>query len=62
MTKDKITYRLKEGGSIGSLMAKQWKKEQVWPFFDLCIADSQTDAGRYQLYNNGSIVLFSSAY
>ena len=25
------------------------------------MADSQTDAGRHQLYNNGSLVLFSTA-
>ena len=40
---------------------KQWKKEQVWPFFGCCTADSQTEAGRYQLYNNGSLVRFSTA-
>ena len=43
-------------------MFKQWKKGQVWPSFVCCTADSQTDAGRHQLYNNnGSLVLFSSA-
>ena len=42
-------------------MGKQWKKEQVWPFFGCCTADSQTDAGRNQLYNNDSLVLFSTA-
>ena len=40
---------------------KQWKKEQVWQFFGCCTADSQTDTGRNQLYNNGSPVLFSTA-
>ena len=24
---------------------KQWKKEQVWPFFGCCTTDSQTDTG-----------------
>ena len=28
------------------------------PFIGCCTADSQTDAGRHQLYNNGSLVLF----
>ena len=41
-----------------SVLGKHWKKEQVWPFFGYCTADSQTDA---QLYNNGSLVLFSTA-
>ena len=36
-------------------------KKQVLPFFGCCTADSQTDAGRYQLFNNGSLVLFSTA-
>ena len=36
----------------------EWKKEQFWPFIGCCIADSQTDTGRHQLYNNGSLVLF----
>ena len=45
-----------------TLMSKQRKKEQVWQFFGCCTADSQTDAGRYQLmYNNGLHVLFSIA-
>ena len=40
-----------------------WKKEQVWPFCCCCCAaDSQTDAGRHQLYNNGPLVLFSTAW
>ena len=39
-------------------MCKQWKKEQVWPFFCCCKADSHTDAGRHQLYTNGPLVLF----
>ena len=42
-------------------MAKQWKKEQVWPFFGCFTADSQADTGRHQLYNNGSFVLFFTA-
>ena len=41
---------------------KQWKKEQVWPFLGCCTADSQTETGRHQLYNNGSLVLFSTAW
>ena len=40
------------------ILDKQWKKEQVWPFLGCFTAGSQTDAGRYQLYNNGSLVLF----
>ena len=42
------------------LIAKQWKKEQVWPFVGCCTAYSQTDAGIHQLYNNSSLVLFST--
>ena len=38
------------------------KKEQFWPIFGCCTADSQTDTGRHQLYNNGSHVLFSTAW
>ena len=34
----------------------------AWPFFGYCTADSQTDAGIHQLYNNGSHVLFSTAW
>ena len=34
------------------IVTKQWKKEQVWPFFGCCTSDSQTDEGRHQLYNN----------
>ena len=45
-----------------SCINKQWNKEQVWPFFGCCSADSQTDAGRHQLYSNGSLVLFSTAW
>ena len=41
---------------------KQWKKEQVWPCFGCCTADSQTYTGRHQLYNNDSLVLFSIAW
>ena len=44
-----------------SVIFKQWKKEQVWPFFGYCTADSQTDAGIHQLYNNGSLDLLSTA-
>ena len=40
---------------------KEWKNEQVWLFFGCWSADSQTDTGRHQLYNNGSLVLFSTA-
>ena len=36
-------------------MYKQWKKEQVLPFIGGCTADSQTDTGRLQLYNNGPL-------
>ena len=31
-------------------------------FSGCCTADSQTDAGRHRLYNNGSLVLFSTAW
>ena len=48
---------MRERGNI----IKQWKKEQVLPYFGCCTADSQTDAGRQQLYNNGLLVLFSIA-
>ena len=41
---------------------KQWKKGQVWPFFGCCAADSQTDAGRHQLYDTSSLVLLSTAW
>ena len=44
------------------VMAKQWKKEQVLPFFGCCTADSQTDPGRHQLHNNGSLVYFSTPW
>ena len=44
-----------------SVTVKQWKKERVWPFFGYCTADSETDAGRHHLYNNSSLVLFSTA-
>ena len=37
---------------------KQWKKKPVWPFFGCYSADSQTDAGIHQLYNNGSLGVF----
>ena len=45
-----------------SVSDKQWKKEQVWPFFGCYTADSQTAADRHQLYNNGSLVIFSIAW
>jgi len=32
--------------------------EKFGNFFGCFTADSQTDAGRHQLYNNGSLVLF----
>ena len=38
------------------------EKEQVGTFVGCCTADSQTDAGRYQLYNNGSLVLFYTPF
>ena len=47
---------------IKRTLLQQWNKEQVWPFCCCCIADLQTDSGRYQLYNNGSIVFFTSAH
>ena len=37
------------------------KKEHILSFCSCCTADSQTDAGRHQLYNTGSLVLFSTA-
>ena len=37
------------------------EKKQVRPFFGCCAADSQPDAGRYQMFNNGSLVLFFTA-
>ena len=40
----------------------QWvsigKKELVWPLFGCCTSDSQTDAWRHQLNNNGSSLFF----
>ena len=42
-------------------MTMQWKKEQVLAFFGCCTADSQTDTGRHQLNNNGSLVIFYTA-
>ena len=39
------------------ILVEQWKKEQVWPILVVGTANSQTDAGRHQLY--GSLVLFS---
>ena len=44
------------------MLYKQWKKDQVWPFFGCCTADSPTDKSRHQPYNNGSLVLFSAAW
>jgi len=49
-------------GLSSVLLSSSGEKEQVWPFFGCCTADSQTDAGRHQLYNNGSLVLFSIAW
>ena len=42
-------------------ISKKWKKTSL-ASFGCCTADSQTDAGRHQLYNNGSLVLFSTAW
>ena len=50
------------GAIPNCVYAKQWKKEQIWPFFGCCTADSQTYAGRHQLYNNGSLVLLPTAW
>ena len=52
-------WQLQDGPE--ATVSKQWKKEQVWPFFGCCTADSQTDAGKHQLYNNGSLNFFSTA-
>ena len=38
------------------------EKAQVRPFYGCCTADSQTDTGRHQLYNNSSLVHFSLRY
>ena len=38
------------------------KKNQFGHFLVVVSADSQADAGRHQLYNNGSLVLFSNAW
>ena len=48
--------------SSSALFIKQWNKEQVMPFFGCCTADSQTNKVRHQLYNNGSLVLFSTVW
>ena len=45
---------------IGFLVSSG-KKNKFDKFFGCCTADSQTDAGRHQLYDNGSLVLFSTA-
>ena len=39
-------------------LVEQWKKEQVWPFLGCCTADTKTDVGRHQLFNNGLLVFF----
>ena len=58
-----IKSSLMSGIVPDSVTIKQEKKEQVSPpFFGCCRADSQTDTGRHQLYNNGSLVLFFSAW
>ena len=44
-----------------SFLNRQWKTEQVWPCFGCCTSYSHTDAGSPQLYNNGSLILFSTA-
>ena len=44
------------------LLVQSVEKEQVWPFFGCCTAYSQTDTGRHQVYNNDSLVLFSTAW
>ena len=43
------------GGSVNfkCVLSKQWKKEQVLPFFGCCTGDSQSDASRHQLYRLG---------
>ena len=46
--------------STEKVISKQWKKEQVRPFFGCCTADSQT--GIHQLYNDGSLGTFSTAW
>ena len=38
------------------------KNKQIWPLFGFCTADSQTDTGRHQLYINGLLVLYSTAW
>ena len=44
-------------GLMYARIIKQWKIEQVWPYFSCCTADSQIDAGKHQLHNNGSLFL-----
>ena len=34
------------------IIGKEWKKEQVCPFFVCCTVYLQTDAGRHQLYRD----------
>ena len=47
-----------ESQEVGVLQAVEKKNM----FVGCCTADSQTDTGRHQLYNNGSLVLFSTAW
>ena len=56
------TRNLTHVTQIINLRTKQWTKGQVWPYFGCCTADSQTDWGRNQLYNNCSLFLFSNAW
>ena len=57
---ERIIY-VPTGKVSSAFIIKQWKKEPVWPFFCCYTADSLTDTGRHQLYNNGSLILFSTA-
>ena len=43
------------------LLSSSGEKNQFGHFCCCCTADSQTGAGRHQLYNNGSLVLHSTA-
>ena len=45
--------------SIEGPLNKQWKKEQICPFFACFTADSHTEAGRHQLYYKDLLVLLS---
>ena len=50
--REPMSHAIDEGENkfMASVASKQWKKEQVWPFFG-CF-DSQADTGRHQLYKN----------